>query len=66
MFCEEFAHLIAGALFSVGSATKLVHVHRTLVAAVLAGHEQPTDPMLAHAAERHRADRFVVPSHATS
>jgi hypothetical protein len=36
---------------------------RALVTAVLAGDEQAADAVLAHAAERHRADWFVIPSH---
>jgi hypothetical protein len=34
------------------------------VAAMLAGHEQPSDAVPAHAAERHRTDWFVTPGHA--
>jgi hypothetical protein len=37
-----------------------VHTHRTLVAAMPAGHEQARDATPAHYAERHRADRFVI------
>jgi hypothetical protein len=32
----------------------------------LAGHEQATEPVPAHAAERHRADWFLIPGHLTS
>jgi acetylornithine deacetylase/succinyl-diaminopimelate desuccinylase-like protein len=42
----------------------IIHTDRALVAAVLAGHEQATDTVPAHAAERHRADWFVIPGHA--
>jgi hypothetical protein len=40
-----------------------VDIDRALVTAVLAGDEQAADAVLAHAAERHRADWFVIPSH---
>jgi hypothetical protein len=44
-----------------------IHIDRVLVLAALAGHEQAaTDALPAHAAERHRANWFVVPSHGRS
>ena len=39
--------------------------HRRPIRA-LAGHEQAADTMLAHAAERHATDWFVVPGHTLS
>jgi hypothetical protein len=44
----------------------VVHVHRALMAAALAGHEQATDSVPPHAAEPNGTDRFVILSHATS
>lgn len=44
-----------------GVTGPVVHIDRTLVAAVLARHEQATNAVPAHAAECHRADWFVVP-----
>jgi hypothetical protein len=36
---------------TVASSGQIVHVHHALVTAMLAGHEQATDAMPAHAAE---------------
>jgi hypothetical protein len=49
---------------TVASIRPVIHIDRPLMAAVLAGHEQATDAMPAHAAERHWADWFVVLGHA--
>jgi hypothetical protein len=40
-----------------------VHAHRALLAAVLAGHEQATNTVLALAAERYGTDWLAVPGH---
>jgi hypothetical protein len=42
----------------------VVHIHRALMAAVLARHEQAADAVLAPSDERHWADWFVIPGHA--
>jgi hypothetical protein len=44
-----------------GVIRPIVHIDRSLVAAVLARHEQATDAAPAHVAERHRSNWFVVP-----
>jgi precorrin-6B methylase 1 len=61
---REGRESITGTLAPSGCVTMpVVHIDRALVAAVLASHEQATDAMSAHAAKRHRADRFVVTGH---
>ncbi len=40
-----------------------IHVHLSVMAAGAAGDVKPADADLAHVAERHRADRFVIPGH---
>jgi hypothetical protein len=44
----------------------VVHADRTLVARVLAGHEQAVDAVPAHAAECHGTDWLVILGNATS
>jgi hypothetical protein len=46
-----------------GIVRPVIHLDRALVPAVLAGHEQAPDAVTAYAAERHRADWFLIPRH---
>jgi hypothetical protein len=52
-----------GTAVAPGLPQRLQRMRGPLVAAMLAGHEQPSDAVPAHAAERHWTDWFVVPGH---